>query len=150
MIHETSAPTSAALMTAVRHLPDRKHRLYTSATNRRPNAVMLASPEKKELCASAGDHVALAVHPQQDEQWADRQRDPQTARRFSVLAATGLIIGESLSGVAFAGIVAATGKDSPLAVVGAGFAAVALSGSLALFVTLIWWMYRRTRASATA
>lgn len=112
--------------------------------------MMLASPEKKELCASAGDHVALAVHPQQVEHWADRPLDPQTARRFGVLAATGLIIGESLLGVLFAGIAAATGKESPLAVVGAVFAPVALSGSLALFMSLIWWMYRHTRASATA
>jgi putative OPT family oligopeptide transporter len=83
------------------------------------------------------------------DKWADGQRDPETAKRFGVLAATGLIVGESLFGVAFAGIVAATGKDSPLAVVGASFAPVALWGGIALFIGLIWWVYRQTRGSAT-
>jgi hypothetical protein len=36
---------------------------------------------------------------------------------MGVLLATGLIVGESLFGVIFAGIVAATGKDAPLAIV---------------------------------
>jgi hypothetical protein len=35
---------------------------------------------------------------------------------MGVLLATGLIVGESLFGVIFAGIVAATNKDAPLAV----------------------------------
>ena len=35
--------------------------------------------------------------------------------------ATGLIVGESLFGVVFAGIVAASGSDAPLAVVGEDF-----------------------------
>ena len=77
--------------------------------------------------------------------WADRQRDPETAKRFGVLAATGLIVGESLFGVAFAGIVAATGKDSPLAVVGDGFEQIAFWGGIAAFIGLIWWVYRTTR-----
>jgi putative OPT family oligopeptide transporter len=79
------------------------------------------------------------------EAWADRQKDPETARRFGVLAATGLIVGESLFGVAFAGIVAASGTDAPLAVVGESFEPIALWGGLAFFVTLVWWMYRHTR-----
>ncbi|MCC7052068.1 MAG: oligopeptide transporter, OPT family [Gemmatimonadaceae bacterium] len=82
------------------------------------------------------------------DKWADTQRDPETARRFGVLAATGLIVGESLFGVAFAGIVAATGSDSPLAVVGEGFEPVALWGGLAAFIGLVWWVYRQTRRAA--
>jgi putative OPT family oligopeptide transporter len=82
------------------------------------------------------------------EAWADRQKDPETARRFGVLAATGLIVGESLFGVAFAGIVAASGTDAPLAVVGESFEPIALWGGLAFFVTLVWWMYRHTRRAA--
>ena len=40
---------------------------------------------------------------------------------MGVLLATGFIVGESLFGVAFAGIVAATGSDAPqIALVGAG------------------------------
>ena len=91
--------------------------------------------------------VVGAVLGTRYEKWADQQRDPETAKRFGVLAATGLIVGESLFGVAFAGIVAATGKDSPLAVVGAGFAPVALWGGLAVFIGLLWWVYRQTRRS---
>ena len=84
------------------------------------------------------------------EKWADGQRDPETAKRFGVLAATGLIVGESLFGVAFAGIVAATGSDSPLAVVGRSFEPIALWGGIAVFVGLIWWVYRQTRRSVVA
>ena len=45
------------------------------------------------------------------DRWAERQRDnPEFAKRMGVLAATGLIVGESLFGVAFAGIVAARAR----------------------------------------
>lgn len=80
--------------------------------------------------------------------WAERQPDPETAKRFGVLAATGLIVGESLFGVAFAGIVAATGKDAPLAVVGTDFEPIALWGGLAVFTGLVWWIYRYTRRAS--
>jgi putative OPT family oligopeptide transporter len=94
--------------------------------------------------------VVGAVLGTRYDAWADRQRDPETVRRFGVLAATGLIVGESLFGVAFAGIVAATGTDSPLAVVGASFEPVALWGGMAAFVGLVWWVYRQTRRAATS
>jgi putative OPT family oligopeptide transporter len=51
------------------------------------------------------------------EKWATRAQNPEFAQRMGVLLATGLIVGESLFGVVFAGIVAATNKDAPLAVV---------------------------------
>jgi len=60
-----------------------------------------------------------------------------------VLAATGLIVGESLWGVVFAGIVAGSGSDAPLALVGEGFETIALIGGTALFVLLALWVYRR-------
>jgi hypothetical protein len=63
---------------------------------------------------------------------------------MGVLTATGLIVGESLWGVVFAGIVAATGKDSPLALVGDNFALFALIGGTILFAALTWLLYRRT------
>lgn len=59
-----------------------------------------------------------------------------------------LIVGEGLFGVAFAGIVAATGSDSPLAVVGADFEPIALWGGLAVFTGLVWWVYRYTRRAS--
>lgn len=79
------------------------------------------------------------------ERWAAGRSDPEFASRMGVLTATGLIVGESLWGVTFAGIVAASGSDSPIAVVGDGFAQPALVGGTLLFITLVWGLYRRTR-----
>jgi putative OPT family oligopeptide transporter len=59
------------------------------------------------------------------EKWADRHANPEFAKRMGVLAATGLIVGESLLGVTYAGVVATaqskfggffSNKDNPLAV----------------------------------
>ncbi|WBH17504.1 OPT family oligopeptide transporter [Sphingomonas radiodurans] len=82
------------------------------------------------------------------DRWSDRTSDPELARRMGTLTATGMIVGESLWGVAFAGIVAASGTNAPLAVVGDGFAPVALIGGTILFLGLIGWLYRGTRAAA--
>ncbi|HEX8481739.1 MAG TPA: oligopeptide transporter, OPT family [Allosphingosinicella sp.] len=78
------------------------------------------------------------------DRWADRRQKPEFARRMGVLTATGLIVGESLWGVVFAGIVAGSGTDAPLAVVGERFETAALIGGTALFVLLAAWVYRRT------
>jgi putative OPT family oligopeptide transporter len=79
---------------------------------------------------------------------AERTRDPELARRLGVLVATGMIVGESLWQVVFASIVAATGSDSPLAIVGPGFAHVALIGGTVLFAVLLGWLYRSTARTA--
>jgi hypothetical protein len=67
---------------------------------------------------------------------------------MGVLTATGLIVGESLWGVVFAGIVAVSGSDAPLAVVGDGFETYALIGGTIVFIALLAWLYRRTRVLA--
>ncbi|RKE44686.1 MULTISPECIES: oligopeptide transporter, OPT family [unclassified Sphingomonas] len=82
------------------------------------------------------------------DRWADRARDPELAKRMGVLTATGMIVGESLWGVGFAGIVYLTNKETPLAIVGDGFASVALVGGTLLFAVLTWVMYRRTMAAS--
>jgi putative OPT family oligopeptide transporter len=82
------------------------------------------------------------------DRWADRARDPELAKRMGVLTATGMIVGESLWGVGFAGIVYLTNKETPLALVGDGFASVALVGGTVLFAVLTWLMYRRTMAAS--
>ena len=82
------------------------------------------------------------------DRWADRARDPELAKRMGVLTATGMIVGESLWGVGFAGIVYLTNKETPLALVGGGFASVALVGGTLLFAVLTWVMYRRTMAAS--
>ena len=76
--------------------------------------------------------------------WADRRARPEFARRMGVLTATGLIVGESLWGVAYALIVGVSGKDAPLAIVGDGFAVFALAGGTILFVATTWLLYQRT------
>jgi putative OPT family oligopeptide transporter len=51
------------------------------------------------------------------DRWAKHTDNHEFAQRMGVLLATGLIVGESLFGVVFAGIVAASGSDAPLALV---------------------------------
>jgi uncharacterized oligopeptide transporter (OPT) family protein len=52
----------------------------------------------------------------------DKRGNAEMAKRFGVLLASGLIVGESLLGVLNAGLIVATGKASPLALVGESFA----------------------------
>ncbi|WP_010218758.1 OPT family oligopeptide transporter [Sphingomonas sp. PAMC 26621] len=84
------------------------------------------------------------------DRWADRTANPERARRFGVLTATGLIVGESLFGVLFAFVVAGSGTDSPLAVVGAGFATPALIGGTVLFAAMVAILYRATMRRVVA
>ncbi|MDB6116185.1 MAG: oligopeptide transporter protein [Lacunisphaera sp.] len=79
------------------------------------------------------------------DKWSDRQANPEFAKRMGVLAATGLIVGESLFGVAFAGVVAAAGTDSPLAVVGDSFEKPGIVIGLLLFTGAIVALYRSAR-----
>lgn len=70
---------------------------------------------------------------------------PEHAERRGTLVASGLIVGESLVGVALAGAIVATGKEAPLALVGANFAwAMAIGGVIfaALVVGLYRWILR--------
>ena len=82
------------------------------------------------------------------EKWAGRTGNPEFAKRMGVLAATGLIVGESLFGVTFAGIVAASGSDAPLAIVGEDFEAYSGWIGALVFAGLIAWLYARTKRAA--
>jgi membrane protein implicated in regulation of membrane protease activity len=62
------------------------------------------------------------------------------------LIASGFIVGESLVGVAMAAVIGATGSESPLAVVGGGFAPTAQWISLAVFCAVALWFGRRVRS----
>lgn len=84
------------------------------------------------------------------DRWAHRQRDPDGAERMGVLLATGLIVGESLFGVALAGLVVASGSAAPLGIMPESFAPTALILSPLLFAALTAWLYRRARRSALA
>lgn len=82
--------------------------------------------------------------------WADKSGgDVERKKRMGVLLATGLIVGESLFGVVFAGIVAATGDDSPLAIVGDNFLKTSEYLGVILFVLVIAWLYKKTQQIAS-
>jgi putative OPT family oligopeptide transporter len=78
------------------------------------------------------------------DRWADRTARPEYAKRMGVLMATGMIVGESLFGVLYAGIVVASGQNAPFALVGDGFETRALIAGAVIFLVLIGLLYRRT------
>jgi hypothetical protein len=81
------------------------------------------------------------------EKWAARSSNAEFAQRMGVLLATGLIVGESLFGVIFAGIVAATNKDAPLAVM---TQYPWVNGvSIVVFTVAVLGLYAWTRRQAT-
>ncbi|OAN65992.1 OPT family oligopeptide transporter [Sphingomonas sp. TDK1] len=79
---------------------------------------------------------------------AERARDPEFVKRMGVLMATGMIVGDSLFGVLYAGIVYETGSETPLALVGPGFAPIALAGGTLLFLAITAGLYLYTRRQA--
>jgi len=79
---------------------------------------------------------------------ADRARDPEFVKRMGVLMATGMIVGDSLFGVLYAGIVYETGSEAPLALTGPGFAPYALAGGTLAFLVITGLLYRYTRHKA--
>jgi putative OPT family oligopeptide transporter len=84
------------------------------------------------------------------DRWARRQRDAEGAERMGVLLATGLIVGESLFGVALAGLVVATGSSAPLGIMPESFGPTALILAPILFGLLAAWLYRRTARAAVS
>jgi len=80
--------------------------------------------------------------------WAARAANPEFAERMGVLMATGFIVGESLFGVTFAGIVAATDSDTPLALMEEHAWGVPLA--VVSFAVIIGWLYRKVRQMASS
>ncbi|HEY9382956.1 MAG TPA: oligopeptide transporter, OPT family [Gemmatimonadales bacterium] len=72
----------------------------------------------------------------------NRRSNAEMAKRFGVLLASGLIVGESLLGVLNAGLIVATGSAAPLALVGASFAGTATWIGVLLFAVVIALSYR--------
>lgn len=72
----------------------------------------------------------------------DRRGNAEMAKRFGVLLASGLIVGESLLGVLNAGLIVSTGSAAPLALVGADFAGAARWVGILLFAVVIALSYR--------
>jgi putative OPT family oligopeptide transporter len=77
------------------------------------------------------------------DKWAARTSNPEFAQRMGVLLATGLIVGESIMGVVYAGVVAATRKDAPLALVAENPWAV--PAGLLIFALVVVGFYLWTR-----
>lgn len=84
------------------------------------------------------------------DRWAARRPSPETAKRMGTLLATGLIVGESLFGVLFAGIVAATGQEEPLGIFGDGFATIAQWIGVIVFLGIVLGLYRWIRGVAAS
>jgi putative OPT family oligopeptide transporter len=84
---------------------------------------------------------------------ADSTADPERTRRLATLVASGLIVGESLWGVANAGLIVATSKEAPIGLVPEVFAAAPWLGLLgfgAIVASLYRWMLRRGASAAAA
>nr|WP_235984698.1 oligopeptide transporter, OPT family [Actinomyces trachealis] len=79
------------------------------------------------------------------DKWAEKQANPERAKRMGTLLATGLIVGESLWGVVYAGIVGASGEDEPLAFLPESFATIAMWLGVVLFCGIIAVLYRHAR-----
>ena len=78
--------------------------------------------------------------------WAARQADPGFAERMGVLSATGLIVGDSLFNVVYAGLVA--GSDNPDVLAIMEEAGWATPVGIVLFVGALVWLYAWTRRRA--
>ncbi len=78
--------------------------------------------------------------------WAAQQTNPAFAERIGVLTATGMIVGDSLFNVGYAGIVAATNNPDALARFGANPYATPMG--LVLFGALVWFAYSRMQTAA--
>lgn len=78
--------------------------------------------------------------------WAQRSGgEVERKKRLGVLLATGLIVGESLYGVIFAGFVAGTGNEEPFAIFPGNDGNLASIIGLVGFAAVIFWLYKRTQ-----
>ncbi len=79
---------------------------------------------------------------------ADKRPNGEMVKRFGVLMASGLIVGESLLGVFNAAVVASTNNAAPFALFGPNFAPVAELIAPVLFVVLTFAIYQWTSRQA--
>jgi putative OPT family oligopeptide transporter len=80
--------------------------------------------------------------------WASTTSRPEFTVRLGVLLATGLVVGDSLFGLAFAGAVATVGDPAKLAIVDEGFAPAAESIGIAAVAALLFATYTWTKRKA--
>jgi len=92
--------------------------------------------------ATTAPAVVGAIFGALYNRWVAKKPNAAAARRLGVLVASGLIVGESLFGVGLAGIIVASGKASPLAVVGDWFTNWGSLFGVIAFVLTPWLLYR--------
>ncbi|WP_347262577.1 oligopeptide transporter, OPT family [Rudaea sp.] len=73
---------------------------------------------------------------------AERSSNPESRKQLGVLLASGMIVGEGLIGVVIAAVVAFSGKDAPLALVGNDFATASVWIGGIVFVAAMFALYR--------
>lgn len=73
---------------------------------------------------------------------ADQTARPDATKQLGVLLASGLIVGDALIGVIIAAIVAFSGNDAPLAIVGKNFETIAIFLGGVAFVATGFLLYR--------
>ena len=81
--------------------------------------------------------------------WTRRTKSPEYSRRLAVLIASGMIVGESLWGVVLAGVISASNKEAPFALVAADFPwanAMGLLTFVVLIAALYLWIMSRAKA----
>ena len=71
-----------------------------------------------------------------------RESKPEATKQLGVLLASGLIVGESLLGVIFAAVVAFSGKQDPIALVGSHFGTASIWIGSLVFAATIAFLYR--------
>ncbi len=72
---------------------------------------------------------------------ADRRPNGPALKQLGILMASGLIVGEGLMGVLLAGVVVASGKSAPIALVGGSFMAASEGLGLIAIAALIFGLY---------
>jgi putative OPT family oligopeptide transporter len=115
-------------------------RRFTAGAHLSPLAVGLGMylPTQSTLMVVIGSLVGWYF-----DRRADRRANPQSVKQLGVLLACGLIVGEGLIGVFIAALVAFSGKDFPLGLVGDDFAGreAVVIGTL-VFAAAVALMYR--------
>jgi putative OPT family oligopeptide transporter len=82
---------------------------------------------------------------------AEKSARPDTMKRLGVLAASGMIVGESLFGVLVAGLIVGLNSEAPFALVPADFAPagiISLIAFVAFGILLYAWLFNRRKAVA--
>ena len=94
---------------------------------------------------STGFVIVGAVLGHLYNRWAAKQADPAFAERMGVLTATGLIVGDGLFNVVYAGLVSATNDPDILV----SLAQSPVARGTTLFAGLTLWAYMRMRRDAS-